>query len=549
MLPIKRFLVKPAISFVLILLAYIFTIHFVSQEKCIYSWDYGERYNDFIILNNWLKNNSADYIKNQIFQSIEECDYNYLSALILSPFSFISTSRAWYLIAVLTIYYIPGYILFLRLVKVFNGSINYIQHTAISILYLFSTSLLTPILLGQSSIDGLILINLIFLILFKRIKQNSNYFSDKIRFLFLLVISICFALLPILHRWYLFFSLIFIIIFLFQNIYFFYKKKKRRLKNFINLIANQVILVILTSAIFILISRNLWQRFFLVDYFKIYSSFKIYNNIFLSVNHLFLKIGYVIIFLFILSVYFQIIKKNVSLVVFFCVQFLFTMLCFLKIQNFAVQHYYLIIIPILFIISLNVALTKNYWFSYLVILVTIINFLNVYVIPLPVASKTIILSQLLVRPQIDENMETVKFMMDDFLKYYQNQSSGKFYIASSSFEINNSMLLNEACYYEAKYLPLCSKIADPSLILKRDKFPKDFPKSDYVLLLNPQTYNDPAITNIKDFVMTNKDYYRYIKNYALKDGTKVELYHKILPVPDNLYQELEVKFNDDLTTL
>jgi hypothetical protein len=549
MLPIKRFLIKPAISVVLIFLVYIFTLHFVSHENCIYSWDYGEKYDDFIILNNWLKNNSVHYIKNQIFQSIQECDYNYLSALILSPFSFISTSRTWYLIAILTIYFIPGYILFMQLVKVFNCSLNYIQHTAISILYLFSTSLLTPILLGQSSIDGLIIINLIFLILFKKIKQNSNYFNDKVRFLFLLFISICLALLPILHRWYLFFSLIFIAIFLFQNIYIFYKKKKKSIKNLINLIINQAILIILTSAIFVSISGNLWKRFFLVDYSKIYSSFRIYNNIFLSVNHIFIKIGYIIIFLFLLSVYFQIIKKNLSLVIFFSIQFLLTMLCFLRIQNFAVQHYYLIIIPILFIISLNVALTKSYWFSYLIILITIINFLNVYVIPLPIASKTIILPQLLVRPQIDENIETVKSMMDDFLVYYQNQSTGKFYVASSSFDINNSMLLNEACYYEAKYLPLCNKIADPSLIIKRDKFPKDFPKSEYVLLLNPETDYDPAITNIKDFVITNKYYYRYIKSYALKNGTKIELYYKIIPVPDNLYQELEAKFNDDLTIL
>jgi len=511
-LDIPKILISISYFFALYLFIYIFIAH----ENYIYSFDYGQHYAEFIQIHDLFRQNGFIYTLQKVLFTIQNEDYNLFSALLLSPFSFISTSRLSYLFAIVTLFYLPSYYLFLKIISFFKPNLKTIPYFLITSLFFLSPTLLTPILRNQSSIDGLIPILLILYLYFFQIRQK------QLNYRLILPISFLLTLPPLLHRWYLPFSLSFIFLSFIFSFFTFHRQ-------FLKIVFYYFLLLISTSLIFLVISNNLWQRLFLVDYSVIYHHYQLNSNFLFSINTTLSTIGYSVIILFLISLYFLIKRKstrNTSL--FLGTLFIINLCLFLHIQGMNVHHYYLIIIPILLITSLYISTAK---LSPLLSLLLFVILLGNFIYPVIQGqdnsqnSKIFFLSSQDSTPwHFSDNSVILKIISDLSVTNFN-----KIYILSPDLWLNASLFKYYTCYFNQQYISLCPKITDVTYYISTDGFPSAFFQSDY-FLFNPDTLNlnsDPAMKNLATFIIQHPQYYQAQKYYLFPKITTITLYHLI----------------------
>lgn len=455
-------------TLLLLLSLYLFIINFVSRENYVLSWGFADRYAEFIQVNRSLKSSGIFSTVKLVFNSIQQSDYNFLTAFILSPSGLIfGTSRLVYILTVITFLFLPAFLLYLQTVDAFNPRYTFFQFLNLNLVFLLSPIILIPIIRNQPSVIGLIPIILIL----------STY-----RRRHFLVLSLLISLLPLLNRWYLFFSLNFIVYYSLFSVY------HRRFSN--------LLIIPLSATLFLLFSGPLWQKFFLVNYHQAYSFFRFSGDIFKAIFSTFSQLNFILVlsfFLFFLS------KRKYFLI---CI-FVSLILEFLYIQDFNLQHYYLLIVPILFASAGIIKENRSRLVQVIFLLFIVANF-QVKPIIDPIGTTTFI--------QIVSDLQ-------------QLPSSAKIYVVSNSRPINASAFENYTCYFHPS--SLCPQILPVSYIMTRDGFPASFSEASYFLLLDPETNSDPAITDVRSLVIQQPSTFKPIKEYPLYPSQTVKLYQKI----------------------
>lgn len=515
--------VKIIISVVSLTFIVIFTLHFSSQENYIYNFDYGQHYVEFIKVNRLLRQQGLSSTFHQVLNSIRQDDYNLLSAFILSPFSFINTSRQLYLISILLVYYLPSYWLFLKLILFFKPKLKPLPYLIVSCLFILSPVLLQPILRNESSIDAIFLIELILYLYFKYFFTPSKKYSS----IHVFIISLSLALLPLFHRWYLPFTLSFLFLSIFFSLY--YKNK-----------LSSILITFSTAIIFLIISGNLWKLFFLVDYSTLYHSYKVGTNFWLSLNLTFSYLSYFLVASFIISSL-LLLKNNFysSKILFIILQFSLCLGLFLRIQDMNIHHYYLIIIPLLLTISLAICNFKNFYLLCLFLLLIVSNFIyttsHSQNFNLPYRLSFFSSADLTPWSFPYETKLTLQIISE--LSQIHPQSV---YTISSQYLFNASALIYASCYYYPQYYSLCPYIGDSSYVAVIDGFPYNFPTSDYVLIYSSTKINslDPALSNLTSFISSHPQNYTLIKEYPFTDSDTIKLYHLFSPLSSKEVDQL-----------
>lgn len=515
--------VKIIISIVSLTFITIFTLYFSLHENYIYNFDYGQHYVEFIKVNRLLHQQGLISTFRQVLDSVRQDDYNLLSAFILSPFSFINTSRQLYLISILITYYLPSYWLFIKLILLFKPKLKRFQYLIISCLFILSPVLLQPILRNESSIDATFLIELILYLYFKYFFTSLKKYSFKHIFL----ISLSLALLPLFHRWYLPFSLSFLLLNLFFSL--FYKNK-----------LNSILIILCTITLFLIISGNLWKLFFLVDYSTLYHSYKVGTNFWLSLNLTFSYLSYFLVTLFFISSIF-LLKNNFyfSKILFLILQFSLCLGLFLHIQDMNIHHYYLIIIPLLLVISLAICNFRSFFFLCLLLLLITSNFIysTSHGQNFNLPYRLSFFSSADLTPWNFPNETKITLQIISELSQIHPQSV---YTISSQYLFNASALIYASCYYYPQYYSLCPNIGDSSYIATIDGFPYNFPTSDYILLYSSFSQNplDPALSNLINFISTHPQNYTFIKAYPFTNSDTIKLYRLSSTLPSKDINQL-----------
>jgi hypothetical protein len=517
---------KFSIAFLSIFYTYWFCWNYIAQENYLYYFDFGIHYAEYIRVHDLLIKTGIFPTLANVLNSIRTEDYNLLSALLLSPFSIISTSRWSYIFATITLFYVPSYILYFKIIKLFTPKLNPLLFLSLSSILTFSPTLITPILRNESSIDGTIFILLILYITIKHLCTKKNFEKNhKLHIYFTL--GILLSIPPLLHRWYLFFTASFLIVFIILDIYIIFSAPQKNIvKKLLITFGNQSLLALTTVISFISISQNLWKKFIFADYQKLYSNFKIHNNPILSINEIMSKIGYVIIIIlifYLLNLYSSK-QRRVSLLLFTLVTV--TISLFLKLQDFNVHHYYLIIYPILLIIGIGTSV--NYKKNPIIALILIpLLFLNLYVATNINIRRLIIstmFSQQYSSPINYSETNNINHILDN-LKILKPNSV---YIASFSEYFNSSGILNYCCYFNKTYESLCPHITQ-SIFYLSDSLPDNFRAADYILVLNDNTI-DPLRSPsrlLKEFIYKHPNNYQYQKTFILSQQASVSLFHTV----------------------
>lgn len=475
----------------IIVLFYLFSyvINFVKVEEYIYFWDYVAYWNKYIYLSSVIKNGVSFFIKT-VVSSITLEDYNFLPVLFLQIVGFFSVSRLSYILAIFTLYFVPISFLnlfFLYFYKTDNNhkKWNYVVVMSIFTNFVLSPVLIAPILRGEPSSGGVLLILMCIYILFK--SDFNNLLSIE-----KLVLCLCLSILPIFRRWYIYFDLAFFIalipflwISIKNNI--FLTKVKFILLNYLLIVFGSVLL-------FLIFSGNLYKKFLEIGTTNIYSAYK-YTNTINAIFSISNRIGLFYIFLFLISlIYFFLNKKYRKFSFFFFLLISVTVGLFLRTQNFAYHHYYLIEPIILISISLFLFFIKNkkvqYVLSSILIITNLFNFYTNLVnknvsFPLLSIAKTF--------PLIQENLSTVENVvkkistLDDLTAVYV--------IASSDSLTNpfNDDVVRNYCYNHYSG-DLCSKIIAVNHVDARDGFPWQFFKANYFITTNPIMFHLNADT-------------------------------------------------------
>lgn len=488
---------KILISIFYFLAYFIYLYSFISREYYIYSFDFGIHYAEFIQVHDSLLLRGFLPTCQLVLDSIRNLDYNLLSVFILSPFSFLSTSRLSFLLAITLTYLLPSYWLFLKVISLFVAKASVLFHFIITSLFFLSPNLILPILRNQSSIGALIPILIIYYLFFHQLLKHTLNFKT----IPLLALLIIFP--PLLHRWYLPFSLSFLVIAPIFS-YFVFPNRRQSLLYYL-------FLFLATIFIFLLISGNLWQKFFLVDYSKLYQYYHHGLDYFASLSFTFSQIGYPLTFLFLFSsfsLFRHSLLKYPSLFLF--LNFSLSLALFLRIQNMGLHHYYLIIIPLIINISLWLSTLKLNLLPYPIVIFMLI-FSNFF------------LSTLDKKPiSFSETSTTLEIISD-----LQKLNPQLVYILSNEIWLNALSTKNYVCYFNQTYLSLCPHIAEVSYFASIDSFTPTFTGSDY-FLLNSRALaqdSDPAIKNLGLFIIKHPQYYQIQKIYHPNHTNTITLYH------------------------
>lgn len=537
----KQFLLALGLFFVL---ANLFVVYFISQEKFIYFWDILNYWKKTAYLCEYIFTDTLSVIKTVVY-SIREDNYNYLPALFLVPFGLLfGTSRLAYILSIVNMYALPVVVSFVVLLKKLNTIQErpsvYLPLIAVGVL-LFSPIFWSPIISGFPDVGGVFLINLILLLYFK-----NSFARQDLRVLFL--IALCISLLMLFRRWYIFWGVAFYAV-LFMEICavslltrpFSARDLARSLLKFLGQVSCSAI-------VFFAAAPTLARRILGTDYTDMNSAYRASANLFESLEFVIKSFGLFYFVLFVLGAIYAVIDKKLrKFAIFLLAHWVVMFVLFARTQDFDAHHFYLLL-PVVVIFS---SLFLAYFFDAIkkfkiiaigcVTLIFVLNFWTAFGLDetrdrkAPPGLFTINRQAPLVRHDIQE-VEKILITLQELL----TQPGDRVYVLASSDALNPS-ILDSAYMHFGRYKDICKKVYKTHDIDKRHGFPRDLLKAQYVIVADPVQYHmrpkDQQVMGIPaGLFLENKgiasSFEKLPYEFVLEGNVKVYFYKKVKPIQD-----------------
>lgn len=525
-----------ALGFILtIAIANAIIINYVNSEQTVYYWDLSGYWKNSISLIDLLHTEGPISVIKAIIESLST-DYNYLPLVPMLPFLLLfGTSRLAFILITLNLYVIPFALIMTSAVSsLFSQSIHKIKSYSkplIFSIFVFSTSILIPVINGRPDAICLVVIALIFhLIARTRLECISNY----------LILGVFTFLLILLRRYFAIWGVcLYIGIFITKTILNFHHFKNKRvfLSKTIKLGLKLLLSGILLLFLMLIVAPSLLNRYLTGGYGDAYSGYLLGD--FLDQIMLFIRY-YGIIFLTLTLIALFIIylrhRKSPSseITTIFLITSLFSFLLFTRIQTLGDQHMYLFAPFFCFLIALLVVFlgqSNNKLIRYTSILPSII------VLSLSIYSFTGIRStecsnlcyvtglSEVIRPVYRNDIAKLK-ELDSFLST-QMKDNDYVYILSSSDVFNDDLLANLNLPTPPKY-----NISGVKHVDKRDGFPYYFFDATYVIVADPiQTHlqdgSQDVIVYLADSILKgDAKNLELLTSFNLENNVTLNVYHK-----------------------
>lgn len=543
----KYSLTKADLYFLLLFLlgSNVFTIYFINQENYIYFWDTANYWLKCISMRETFINSPTDALKS-LFTSIQYDDYNNIAAFFLLPFSLVfGPGRLAYILSIVNMFSLPAAISFLLLIKKLNGeSFNAISPIVsfIAIFTILSCPFFwSPTLYGYVDVGGILLINVILLLLFKRPFSEQTIGN-------LLLLGFLLALLVLFRRWYTFWVIsLFIAIALTEFLYSF-SEYRFAYKKCLSTLVKFILITVFTSAFFMISAKPLAERIIKINYADIYSAYRFSTTIMqvLQKSIAYFGLFYVVLFLF-GSIYLFATQafRRFSLVL--VLQLTIAYLLFSKTQDFSYQHYYLLLPTMLlfisiFIINLLLKAPSKIVAASICTIYVLLSLLNFAAMFLPSATayahktKHIFSAEThypLKRNDIDKIKNLLKALENQLIK----EPNSWVYVLSSSVLLNYSILQTAAMTLSGN-TTLFKQILNTHDVDKRDGFPTEFLSAQYVVIGYPIQYHlspdDQRVVGVlADAIIRQenigKSFIQLPYMFVLDNNVRVFIYKKVRP--------------------
>lgn len=513
-----------------------FVFSFISREKFLYFWDYAGYWDKYQTLGLLLKSDPMPALT-LVVSSMQNEDYNFLTAFILQPFYFFfGGSRLSYILALTNLFLIPALLLFnLLIVKLARRAF---QTNSLLQINFFSTALflslgmiLVPLLLGYVDIAGLILIFTIYILFF-----HQQF--EEISLLRSLILGSLLALLIVLRRPFIFWSMAFLLLITAEIFLKLFYQEKDFINHGLKLITKFVFIITSFGATLLFLSTSLIHKIFSVNYNFLYAAYKGEEGVAEYIRNgqrLFNFSGLIIIFLFISSLFFLLIRGKMRRIGFYLAgQFIIIFILFSQTQDFTIHHFYLLTPSIIISISLFLIYLSQKLKNTLAKTLYTLTILSVLVLIFTATFYPDFNKNIKAQPPLFPSLVHKPLTRNDLPEINRIvltlnglvQESDFIYVLSSS-SVFSDEILKQACTGR------CGQILPTSHVDNRDGFPTQFYKADFVLVADPIQYhlkpeNQKVIGILAQQFLKNENqnFEKLDQEFHLEKDVKVYIYKK-----------------------
>ena len=530
-----------------------FVIRFINQEKFIYFWDYVQYHGLYKELGPRFEL-SPFRAWHFVLNSIRGSDYNSLPVVFLMPFRIaFGPGRLAYVLSIAVTFIFPAIVLFSILIRRLpsrDAPQNLFDEAGVTILSILALAplplLWSPVVIGSVDSGGLVIMFSVLLIYFSRDFTEQTLGR-------LLSIAFLLSLLVLYRRWYAYWVVGFFgAIVLCEAIRCANNGERRR--KCLLILMNTLKIGVVSLLSFVAIATPIARKMLSTNYRDIYSAYRSGSPVLHNLKSLYEHFGLLTLVLVGLGIVISVrnpIRRPI--VNFLCIQFVITFFLFTRTQDFTVQdmgiqHFYWVVAT--FAILAAFFLQDTFvWLktrtSKLVFLVAILalSLGNFCVTFFPAANDLLrpvafALPSVRQYPKLRSDLDQVQALLNT-LNDLSGKSESMIYILSSSFTLNSS-IVSEACFQLPVAHPaMAHKIASTSDIDKRDGFPLQFLKAQFVVVTVPFGFHlapqDQRVIGILADQLVKvegigKSYERLNLEFRLEDGSSALIYRKARPL-------------------
>lgn len=471
----------------------LFALYYVRQERYVYFWDFSLYWSYYQSIGYLLGHlNSAIPL---LLNNIRTQYYNMLGVVPLTPFYIaLGPSRLSFIIALANLYALPAVLILALFLKKHaplpEQKISLLPVAVSLAALLFLPAFWLPLLLGFTDAFGVIVAVAVFMLAWP-----ESFEKQKPLKLFWL--GVLLALLVISRRWYAYWVIAFFIAITAERLIVLFPRHRFNLKGYLPLLSRVAVTGGISLAVFLPLTFPIAKTMLSTNYADVFSAYKISGNLFQFYMRLYNYLGPFISALFIISLACGIIKKETrSFSVFNALLFLSATLLFARVQDFGIQHYYLIIPSIIASISLFLmaAFGKIRGVFRRTVLAAFLLFLFAAQFALSFDRKTSdlvgwlspLFSSERHYPVVRNDMGEIQRLLGT-LAVLTHGGEEKIYPLASSLSLNTS-LLQTACRQMNYPENFCGSVLYSSDIDRRDGFKMQFLSADYVVIAEPVQY-------------------------------------------------------------
>jgi hypothetical protein len=404
-----------------------------------------------------------------------------------------------------------------------------------------------PVLLGYIDVVGLIIILFVLLLYFRADLVDQGIWN-------LVSIALLLCLLVLCRRWYAYWVVGFFGALIVCEGLKCARDRERRMHGAL-IIKNALILGAVSALSFFVIATPVAWKMLTTDYKDIYSAYRSSQPLAYNLGALYGHFGLVTLVFAGLGVVLSIVNtERRPIALFLCTQFVIAFVLYARTQNFSIQqnfgvhHFYLVLATIaiflaFFVQDIFIGAKTAVGRASITAAFLILGLANFSVTFLPTADgllKPIAFALPRVRqyPLVRTDLDQVQALLGTLSDITQDSES-TIYILASSLSLNSSVA-HEACFrLEPAHRGLAHKIAQTSDVDKRDGFPIQFLRAEYVVLTIPFGYHlapeDQRVIGVlaDQLVMSEgigKSYDRLNYQFRLGDGSSALIYRKARPL-------------------
>lgn len=542
----------------LAILANAFAVYYMTQERYVYFWDsayYWVYYRDITA-------SLAQHLfaaLGSLIGSIRTSDYNPLPVLPLVPLGWLfGTNRLPYILAVTNIYLLPAALvtgfLVQRLFHPQSPGRPFLPFVLATTSILFLHMLWAAVLRGYPDVVGVVLVGGILLLQFGKPLAEQGLGS-------LVAMGVLLCLLVLLRRWYAYWVVAFFPALAIAHALDLYQRHGIDWRQYLTASRNLAIIgLTLTLAVFGF-ATPFALRAIQTDYSDIYSTYRFSSSLVDAAGLLPRVFGW---FEFVAGLgglaWLSVREKTRVAGSFLLIQFFIVFLLFARVQDFGVQHHYLLIPSIAIgiatvVIGLWERITNGLWRAASIGLVLAALLLSSVTVFAPGAASlanhfgSLLPSHHfypLVRNDIDM-LENLLAHMEEL----QLEQPGEVYVLASSVVLNSAIVQN-ACKFGPRLRFFCERILITNDVDKRDGFPRQFLQARYLIVASPPQYHlrpeDQRVVGvlareIMEGHGIGTAFQRLPGEFKLDKGVTAWIYAKARPFEKSDLEALEAEFN------
>lgn len=539
-----RLLLTASLLIACALAANAFAIHFVGQERYIYFWDWGWYWMRFRELSASLAQDPLQTLQT-VAADVPRADYNLLPIVPLAPLGWLlGTARLPYVLAITNLFLLPAVLLFGllvgRLSRECGGRATYAVFALAISTILILHPLWAPVLRGQPDVVGVLIIALILLIYLGKP-------LDQQRLPVLLGMGLLLCLLVLLRRWYAYWAVALFPAAALAQAVALIGRHGLAWRTYLRAVRNIVIIgVTFLTALFSL-AEPFAVRALVTDYSDIFSAYKGTRSLREAAEVAARYLGQPLLVGGVAGLAWLTLRRETrAFGAFLAAQAAIAFVLFIRVQDLAQHHYYLLV-PALAVgiaalqAAVWISMARTWQKSLVAGLIFTLLLAGSAAVFLPAAAAVCgrleaLLPQVRYFPLVRNDLTALDGLMDS-LEALERKQAGDIYAVTSSVVLNHDILRN-ACLLSPRPRTICGRVLITHDVDKRDGFPHQFLQARYAVVAVPIQYHlhpeDQRVIGVLAREILSGGgigaaFQRLPGETVLDDGVRVWIYERVRP--------------------